>query len=222
MKKSLLFFCLVFLLDTRNLLAQENEIFYLLGIRAGTQDLETSLPGQRKEEGFLLEMERRHGKTEQRKEKAEVKEGIFEFLKWSESVGSGFRLQIGGYDKEYKFDDTSSAKFRVQSILYGFAVYYDWGWMQPSFSIGSGTYGMRFSQSIFQTQGKQAGQKEVTSYSASTSDVLFYELGFRIPMGSGGLLFAYQAIRARMKIRTFGKFIELGGTAQLVGLYYAF
>ena len=221
MKKLLLVFFLLILL-WGNFSAQADEIFYLLGVRTGTQDLETSLSGQRKEEGFLLEMERRHGKTEQRKEKVQVTEGIFEFLKWSDHVGSGFRLQVGGYEKEYQFEDSSSATFLVQSVLYGFAVYYDWGWLQPSFSIGSGTYGMKFSQNIFQTEGDKKGQKEMTSYSASTSDVLFYEFGFRIPMGEGGLLFAWQAVRARMKVRTFGKFIELGGTAQVAGLYYAF
>ncbi len=222
MNKTLLLFLFLFLVRTTNLLAQENEIFYLLGIRGGTQDLEAPMPGQRKEEGFLLEMESRHGETEDREEKVQVMEGIFEFLKWSDNVGSGFRIQVGNYKKEYDFADTSYARFQVKSFLYGFAMYYDWGWIQPSFTIGSGAYGMNFSQNILQKEGEQAGEKVTTSYSASTSDVLFYEFGFRVPMGGGGLMFAWQAIRARMKVRTFGKFIELGGTAQLVGLYYAF
>lgn len=144
----------------------------------------------------------------------------FDLYRVDDAFATGFGLEINRYTKTYSFEDNSKIELETQGFLYGLSTYYRGNFWFPYFALGSGGYSVKIREKLLNTD--QGEETTHASFIASAPNVLYYELGIRVPLGDWGVMTSWRATAARLKVKTVGKKLELGGQTTFLGAYYAF
>jgi len=195
-----------------------DQVFYFLTAKTGVQNTGQPAPLIGTKDDYLQTLEETHG--ELKTDRVTNPFGIsFDFYSVDGSFATGFGLELTYYNKKYEFDDHSSVKLEMQSILYGFSTFYRGEIWFPYFAFGSGNYNVKFTEEL---SGSGDTPDTKATFSDSAKSVLYYELGSRFPIDEFGLQLSYRYISAPIVIQTIGNDLELGGTTLFLGFYYSY
>lgn len=131
----------------------------------------------------------------------------------------GLGLETHEYSKSFSFVDFSGAlpseriSIEGRTLLYTLKAYLRFGAFLPFVGVGSGNYYVKYKEKI-------GG----ASFIDAAPEVWTARVGLRMLVGRLGLLLEYGQIRAPLKIRSRsdGATLELGGTYTAVGLSVSF
>ncbi len=195
------------------------QVSSFLTLKSGSQNTGLPAPGVGTADEYLEEIEKSHGSLED--DRLVVPTAIaYDFFLPQGGGASGFSLELNRYTKAYHFEDDSNVQLNVQGLLYGFSFYINGDFLLPYFSLGSGGYNVKIREKLVNSDGNPS--KTTASYLDSAPSVFYYELGSRFSLGDWGFLIAWRATASKIKVRTLGKRLELGGQSALLGIYYAF
>ena len=212
-------FCMLFMQGYGNPALALEQVFYFLSLKGGSQNTGQPAPLISSNDRYLEKIKEDHG-TWNEDRLADPIAISFDFYQVSGSLATGFGMELNRYNKNYSFNDQSSVKLEVQGVLFAFSTFYRGDYWFPYLALGTGGYSMKIREKLVNTA--QDEENTTASFIDAAPSVFYYELGSRFPLGEWGFLVAWRATSAKLKVKTIGKRLELGGQTTFLGFYYSF
>lgn len=195
--------------------------FYMINFKLATQDTGSPAPLIGHADSYIREIKEEHGSVSGDRRVMPVALS-FEFYKAHNVFASGFGIETLQYSKGYDFSDGSSVQLNTSAILFSLSTYYRGGFWFPYLSLGTGTYSAKVREKLFFPDDPTESTTKA-SFIDSAPNVFFYELGVRFPiLETWGMLFAWRAVSAPLKVQTIGERLELGGQSFILGGYASY
>lgn len=197
-----------------NAVAQDSGNNYFMSIQSGVQNT-----GLSTNDDYLEKLAEDHGNVNEDRI-ANPLVVTLEFYRGYGSVGAGFTLESHRYAKKYSFPDESSVHVAASGVIYSFNFHYLGDIFMPFLGFGSGTYTADISERLMPSTSSESRTRARVRASNPTS--LLGKIGMRIPLGYCGFILTWYTISAPVTVPTEKRSFELGGDANLLGVYCGF